>query len=273
MPGDMLRRQILAGAVITALFAALGALPASASGNTDLSAGMSADPVKAAAGSSSQIRAGVARRYCIDTSRTACKSVGTWNGGSVHMVCWRDAPRSATGAYSSRRYFYLTQGSLRGWAHSSWVTKQSNVPNCSTHKGVSRATWAAARVGEINASVTVSAYLGWEKDPRWSGGCAGFGNATHRFGNGTAPRFLGNAWNKYVAYDNAGFGHTWTGAIPVGASVFWSDGWAGHEAVYLGNGVVATTWGDVGETYPIRRATIAGVRLGTPDGYVSPTNY
>jgi hypothetical protein len=125
----------------------------------------------------------------------------------------------------------------------------------------------------VNASPTVVTYLGWQTDPRWSGGCAGFGNATHRFGTSTLPRHTGNAWDKYRKYQGDGLGHTWSGTIPVGASVFWSDGWAGHEAIYLGNGEVATTWGDIGDTYANRRTTVTGVGLGTPDGYVSPTNY
>lgn len=226
------------------------------------------------ASTASQIGSGKARRYCIDTAKPGCQSVGTWAAGSINMICWKDAPQSATGAYPSRRYFYATQGSRKGWVHSSWVTRQKTVPNCSTHKGVSKASWAAARIGEVNASPTVAAYLGWQSDPRWSGGCAGFGRASFRFGYGADPRFAGNAYPKFRSYQSVGKARAMVADPPVGSSLFWSaPSPHGHEAVYLGNGVVATTWGDLGDTYAVKRVTISGVGNGTPVGYVAPTDY
>lgn len=214
-------------------------------------------------------RAGL--HYCIENT-AACTYHLMFAAGSAHMVCWRDG-RSATGAYTSNRWFYVTQGSKKGWAHSSWVTNQVRTPNCSTRRDVSKASWAAARIGETKASPTVARWLGWQADPRWSGGCAGFGAASLRFGFGAEPRFKGNAYAKFLSYRNVGKANGWVADPPIGSSVFWSAGPYGHEAVYLGGGVVATTWGNVGNTYANTRKTIAGVGLGTPVGYVSPNNY
>jgi hypothetical protein len=43
--------------------------------------------------------------------------------------------------------------------------------------------------------------------------------------------------------------------------------------VYLGNGVVATTWGSLGDTFANKMVAISSVGLGAPVGYVAPTDY
>jgi hypothetical protein len=54
------------------------------------------------------------------------------NGTKFRMWCWADVPRSYTGNYSSRRWFYgqSYNNGAWGWVHSSYVYYQTRVGHC-----------------------------------------------------------------------------------------------------------------------------------------------
>lgn len=215
----------------------------------------------------------VARRYCVNTSKSQCNKIGTFKAGNVKMICWKDQS-TATGAYKSKRWFYATQGTVKGWVHSSWVTRQAKVPNCSTHRGVSAATWAAERDRDIHTTSAIANAL-WRTphDTRWSGGCAGFVYASYTYGAKRAPRFAGDARPKYNNYRAAGKVRSMSTEPTIGASVFYPSVAApyGHEAIYLGGGIVQTTQGLPNETKPNARRSIN--HWGKPAGWVHPNDY
>lgn len=209
-------------------------------------------------------------RYCVNTAKVGCAKAGNWAKGPATMVCWKDQS-VATGRYTSKRWFYLTQGSKRGWTHSSWVTQQTTVPNCSTHRGVRAATWAAERVGVVHMTSAEASYIGEYRDFRWSGACAGFSSSAFHFGAKVEPRYRGDAGAMYRAYKSAGRVRSMSSTPSVGSYVFWPNSTAwGHVAIYIGNGYVATTWGLPGQGYSNKRVKIG--TIGTAAGWTMPSD-
>jgi hypothetical protein len=74
---------------------------------------------------------------CTSTAPTCESAMVTMPSGSpVHMLCWRDE-RTATVKYRSNRWFYVTlPNGHEGFVHSSAVTKQTTVGNCSGDREV-----------------------------------------------------------------------------------------------------------------------------------------
>ena len=223
--------------------------------------------------STPQISGSASIRFCVNLALPGCKDVGKFSAGSVTMVCWKDQS-SATGAYTSARWFWVTQSNgKQGWAHSSWVTRQVTVPNCSGNRAVRIATWAAETVGQVNASRAVADYLwGAGSDPRWSGGCAGLASASVKFGAGANPRYRDNARPMYDAYRRAGKMRSYSSTPTPGSVVFWPNSTSlGHAAVVVGNAgsgmVIATTMGYIGES---KANALQKVNyIGNPSGWVS----
>lgn len=229
-------------------------------------------PGTARAASPEVVSSGAWVRMCTKTTLEGCGKVGTWTqGGTVSMKCWID-DSWATGRYSSNRWFYVTQGSKKGFVHSSHVENQVTVPNCSTHAGISASRWAAMQVGETRPSSTEAQGLGIN-DGMWSGWCAAFATGAYKYGVGRSPRFTGSARERYVKYSQAGLVRPWTGAEPlVGSMVFWPNVAQpfGHVAIAVGNGHVVSTQGLSDPTKKVARLPVT--TWGTPAGWVAPAD-
>jgi cell wall-associated NlpC family hydrolase len=226
--------------------------------------------VPPAAASSPQMTSAGGVRDCTNTAYTGCSSWGSLSAGTqLAMVCWIDESW-AVGEYNSNRWFYIvTSANVKGFVHSSRVWPQTNVPNCSTHRGVTVTRWASRHVGiaattaaERSAIPTSTSY--------WSGYCATFATASYKLGAGVVPRYAGDAKPRYNAYKSAGLMQAGTPAN-VGSLVFWPNltQW-GHVAVYVGNGMVVSTRGVPGETRNVARVSLS--TFGTPAGWVAYWN-
>jgi len=234
---------------------------------------LSGGPADAAApaGYPSKITGSTTLRYCTNTNLAGCAgrqsvAVGTY----VKMNCYQD-DSLATGAYASKRWFYITTSAkVRGFVHSSRVGSQTTVGKCSEHVGIAPARWAAMRQGEINnQSVIVKPTAG-----DWSGDCWAFAWNAHAMTNGKrGPTGVtaNGAYNWYVARGRVSRDFTQTN-ISIGALVFWNarPGMSvGHVAIYVGNGDVASTVGNDGDRAKVTVAAMKG-RWGTPSGWVAP---
>lgn len=209
-------------------------------------------------------------RYCTNIGLAGCKTWGAVTKGTlVTMHCWID-DSNATGAYASPRWFYVTAGSTRGFVHSSRVADQASVPHCSTHRGISVARWAAMKEGVLSPTAVEKR---GEDAKYWGGWCYLFTADTYIFGAGATPiTGKGSAKKTFEAYKANGKVSTDLrhNAINVGSMVFWTSGAYGHAAVYLGQGMVATTRGATNETKAIEIQPMS--LFGTPAGWVAPGN-
>ena len=227
----------------------------------------------ATAGAASPSLSGTANyRYCTNTSLPGCAAAGSIaRSTSVTMHCWID-DSTATGAYKSPRWFYVTAGTgVRGFVHSSFVVNQSSVPHCGQHRGISAARWAAMQVGETRPS-TAEKGANSTMD-RWSGWCYVLAWDAHKLSTGATPKSgYKTAKNTFYAYRDAGRVTTNLNAnsINIGAIVFWTSGTYGHAAIYVGQGLVATTNGD--GTSLAANSIRPMSYFGTPSGWVAPGN-
>ncbi len=214
-------------------------------------------------------------RYCTNTALAGCKVRGTIaQNAAATMHCWIDQS-SVTERYTSARWFYVTAGGVRGFVHSSRVERQASVPNCSTHTGISVSRWAAAQEGQTAAPALARTIDGgtWN----WSGWCYVFAATAYKATVAWTPiTGTGSAKNAAIWYRDRGRLNTdlTHSKINIGSIIFWTSGTYGHAAIYLGQGMVASTRGDgvtAGQTaLPI--AVTAMSTFGTPAGWVSPTN-
>jgi hypothetical protein len=194
------------------------------------------------------------------------------------MNCWID-DASATGAYTSRRWFHVTtQNGVRGFVHSSWVKNQTSVGSCQSHNGVAPARWAAIQVGETKPSSAEASALGIN-DGMWSGWCQAFASGSFKMTGFGSIWGYKTASNYYREYARRGLVQTniSNAAINIGSLVYYSTsiaGGSGHVAVYVGNGYVVSTIGNGDPTKKISRVPLKGPNgdWGTPIGWVKPVN-
>lgn len=226
-------------------------------------------PLAAEAAPATRVAAPTSMRDCINTGLSGCTPRATLaTNTQVTMYCWIDGSW-ATGRYSSNRWFFVAGGGRTGFVHSSMVVNQTSVLPCAPrYRGVMATKWAAEHVNIATTTTLERSTIGYQT-AYWSGYCAGFTSSAYRLGAGVQPRFLGDARDRFYSYRGAGL--VQTGSPSLGAMVFWPNlsRW-GHTAIYVGNGMVATTMGLPGE----RRAN-ALVPLnyfGAPAGWVNSSN-
>jgi hypothetical protein len=191
------------------------------------------------------------------------------------MECWIDGSW-ATGAYATNRWFRISAGATEGFVHASWVIDQATVGHCdapapapaSAGRGGAALRWATDHLGATVPSGEEAALIG-DADGMWSGWCAGFTYAAYAF-TGSAPRFAGNAADRFHTYERAGLVKAWTGGdVPDGAMLFWptvTD--YGHTALDAGGGQVLTTVGYFDPNAAISQVPVE--KYGTPAGWVDP---
>ncbi|SDH48541.1 hypothetical protein [Pseudonocardia oroxyli] len=253
-PGTQLLRRLLV--TIVALAALVVAVPVTS----------------AAAAPGPSLQGAANLRDCVNTGLLGCQPTGQLPARApVTMICWIDGS-TATGKYTSQRWFFVAGGGRTGFVHSSWVIDQwRQSPPCGADRGVSAVRWAAEHVGQTRPSGAEAAGLG-VNDGMWSGWCAAFTYGSYLFGSGSTPRIAGNAAPRFYAYQRAGLVTGWTDAanVPVGAMLFWPTVAApyGHTAIYAGNGYALSTQGLNDPSRPIARVPVG--TWGTPAGWVAP---
>jgi hypothetical protein len=212
-------------------------------------------------------------RYCTNIGLPGCAVRGTIPASSAAtMHCWID-DSWVTERYGSARWFYVTAGGIRGFVHSSRVERQSSVPHCSTHTGISVSRWAAAQQGQTAAPALARTID--SRTNNWSGWCYVFVATAYKATVAWTPKLgTGSAKNAAIWYRNQGRLNTdlTHSRISIGSIVFWTSGTFGHAAIYLGQGQVATTRGTGAEPTPLPIAVTAMSTFGTPAGWVSPAN-
>lgn len=189
-------------------------------------------------------------------------------GTTVKMHCWIDDSK-ATGAYSSDRWFYVTTAADRkGFVHSSWVADQTVTPKCRTHRGIATSRWASEHVGVATTTAAERAAIP-TTTRQWSGFCATFTRAAYKLGAKYEPLYRKDARPRYLSYLAAGRVST-TGTPSVGAQIFYPNISLpfGHVAIYVGNGMVASTMGD-GQA-ALTNARVPVGYFGAPAGWVNP---
>lgn len=204
-----------------------------------LAVGITAEPASAATLNGSNVNL----RACVDLSNAVCaKPVGTTgSAGIVKMRCWRDGT-TVTGNYRSQRWFLVMLTDDReGYVHSSFVTNQQNVPECTTLAYVRAADFAIAQVGRVYASSSTAAqYLAsdWGTPyAEWSGDCAKLTGSSYRSTGSDYPK--ADAIGQYRAFRNAG---KILGGIPrYGSPVFFNVTNWGHTAIYIGGTSIVST--------------------------------
>lgn len=228
-------------------------------------------PAPAAAASPRMAAAGTLRD-CVEDINVCGWHTRIAAGTTLKMSCWEDG-RTATGRYSSNRWFYVTTPSKqRGFVHSSWVENQTTVGRCSSHVGVRAAAWAAEQRGRRSPRPSEAAQVGID-DGRWQGWCKGFAAMSHEaFGRNVVG---GDAWDTWQHFRSAGVARTSVDPdkIAIGSLVFYDVARPyGHVAVYVGNGYVMSTQGSYGTTtgrgLPIARLSLT--HWGEPVGWVHP---
>lgn len=209
-------------------------------------------------------------RACTDLSVSGCQRVllTVPAGTAVTMHCWFDSS-SYTGRYTSKRWFVVSSALGSGWIHSSHVVAQSSVGWCGSVERF-MAGWRASRWwGQVTANGTVSSWWTpsqWAPGPvgEWSGDCVKLGIAAYHAASGRAILSGSTAYNQYTRYRDAG--RVKTGVPNLGSLVFYgktAGNSAGHVAVYVGGGMVATTQGLDKAKGPI---TFASYRSGAQTG-------
>lgn len=135
------------------------------------------------------------------------------------------------------------------------------IPRCDSAQAQSRPSSSASReqkavnwaIAEINSP---RPYWSDQLGTYWSGWCEVYVEVAY----GTRGQF-GNAMSHYYWQRNRGRIHYDTNPPP-GAMVFYNTGGAGHVALSVGGGQIATTYGFVGNRYPVRRAPVVGLFRG-----------
>lgn len=103
--------------------------------------------------------------------------------------------------------------------------------------------WAVSQIGSVNSA---------ELHHAWSGWCEAFVEIAY----GTRHHYT-SGLADFRAQKAAGRIHT-DANPPAGALVFYGGGRDGHVALSMGNGMVVTTWGYVGQHYAIREMKVLG---------------
>jgi hypothetical protein len=206
-------------------------------------------------------------RYCTNTTLTGCatrKSIPSGTGLKMH--CYQDDSK-ATERYASNRWFYVTSRSgVRGFVHSSRVDTQTSVGRCQDHHGVAPSRWAAMQTGRTAPRSSETNGTG---ATGWSGWCYLFAYDAHVHTGGATPWSGGSAKQAFYAYQQAGATSTYSvSRTSIGSIVFWTSGGYGHAAVYIGDGMVATTRGNEGDGKAIEIVAVS--TFGTPAGVVVP---
>lgn len=219
------RRLLLAAGACAALVVSIttSALPASAA---------------TLSGSNVNIRA------CVDIANPVCAApVGTTgSAGIAKMRCWRDGS-TVTGNYRSQRWFLVMLTDDReGYIHSSFVTNQQNVPNCSTLAYVRAADFAISQVGKVYADSGVASQYSaadWAPGPyaEYSGDCAKLTGSSYRTTGSTYPR--ASAIGQFNSFRNAG--KILAGIPRYGSPVFYNITDWGHTAIYIGGTSIVST--------------------------------
>lgn len=199
----------------------------------------------ATAASAATVTPGVNLRPCVDLSRGVCAPVGSTSGTGINTIrCWRDGS-TATGAYTSNRWFlvYLSDG-REGYVHSSYVSGQYTTPNCSTLAYVRAADQALSYIDQVYAPSAIAAhYSDWAPGPygEWSGDCAKLTHSSYVYGAGVGFA-TGNAINQYNTYRSQGVIY---GGLPrYGSPVYYNIASPyGHTAIYVGGTTIISTQG------------------------------
>jgi hypothetical protein len=235
----------------------LGSAPASA-------------PAQPAPSSGTYLSRGDTFRFCVNTGNAGCRppaapSIGA--GSRVSMVCWQDGS-NYTGDYTTNRWFWVTASNgLSGFVTASIVRNQTSVPACSTKRAIVAASTAASRYGQVKAS-TADAQLFTASEwgspyAEWAGDCPKLPYVGwHAAGVNIRKN---NAIDNYNYYASRGAVHS--GVPPVGAVVFYRITRWGHEAISVGDGLIATTVGLDGDGSP---NTIKSYALSNYLGWVMP---
>lgn len=188
-------------------------------------------------------------RACVDLGNPICGTpVGTTgNAGIVKMRCWRDGS-TVTGNYRSQRWFLVMLTDEReGYIHSSFVTNQQNVPECTTLSYVRAADFAISQNNQRYAPTNIAnSYSAndWAPGPfgEWSGDCAKFSGSAYRSNGVAFPQ--ADAYGQYRQLAAAG---KILGGIPrYGSAVFYaptSTNKYGHTAIYIGGKSIMSTQG------------------------------
>jgi hypothetical protein len=197
--------------------------------------------------SAATVTSGVNIRPCVNLANPVCNPVGTTSSTGVSTIrCWRDGS-TATGAYTSNRWFlvYLADG-REGYVHSSFVGGQYVTPNCSNLAYVRAADQALSYVGQVYANSTIASMYAasdWAPGPygEWSGDCAKLTHSSYVYGAGVAYE-TGNAIVQYQKYRNKG--QIYGGLPRYGAPVFYNIAAPyGHTAIYVGGTTIVSTQG------------------------------
>ena len=118
------------------------------------------------------------------------------------------------------------------------------LASAKTHTPADKAVaWAISQVGSTKSS---------ELNTYWSGWCEAFVEIAY----GTRHHYA-SALSDYRAQKAAGRVHT-DANPPAGALVFYGGGRDGHVALSIGDGMVVTTWGYIGQRHPIREMKVHG---------------
>lgn len=181
--------------------------------------------------------------WCTSLAPLCNASLSLPAGTGVRMACWRDDAQY-TGRYASPRWFYVIGGGVEGYVHSSFVERQSRVPNCNNVNWIRASDWALAHFGQTYASPFETAQFtnqDWAPGPpgEWQGDFVKFVDLAWLYAGVQIPK--ANAIGIYRAYQKLNMVHL--GPAPRGALVFFNLTSYGHVAVSLGNGQSIGTYG------------------------------
>ena len=160
------------------------------------------------------------------------------------MVCYKDEAQSFTGAYSSKRWFYvqLQTNGWYGYVHSSFVQHQHpGTASCDTYPELVAAQWAVTTYGKasIDPADNIWPASQWLPGPvgEWSGDCPKLTYRAWKYAG--RPHLTGNtAMDIYRAYNSKGM--IKRGPPPRGALVFWTRPAAGTEGTWRSHWATAT---------------------------------
>ncbi len=187
---------------------------------------------------------------CVNTANKGCLPTGmpsVSSGQKATMLCWQDGS-TATGDYTTNRWFWVSGSFGEGFVTASVVRNQTNVPACATMKRFVAADAAVARNGQQQASTSDTATFisgtnnEWKPGPNgeWAGDCPKLPAIGWLAAGVTIPRK--NAIKNYATWK--GQGKIQSGVPPRGAVVFYDIAKPlGHTAISLGNGYIVTTQG------------------------------
>jgi hypothetical protein len=172
----------------------------------------------------------------------------------LSMICWQDGSHF-TGPYTTNRWFWIkSQSGKVGFISASVVpvSRQSKVPACSTNKSIVAVETAVERYGQTMASSSDRALFAsseWSPGPvgEWSGDCVKLAYVAWHAAGVTIRK--NNALTNYNYYKSKRLVKGGTPAV--GALVWFNiDKPDGHEAVYVGDGLAASTQGVDGNHKP-----------------------